>query len=363
MVDDDGATVAEFFAKAREAGHDSLNVMKDPEALAALGCVHDDPFFDTTDGAHPAWWRGCDHGFKKGLEMWQRALDGLDNESACPQVKDLTVRTTRKATQMQSRLDSDDVEDDELVLAENPRYVNRTSLEQLCARMAREIRQRRRGRDEVRAGTVVRLREILNGNRKVCDLADPEMDSLLQRLQNIAGWCDVALSKVSLPDATRSALRAAIDIVLAEGAGYHGSFYDVEFIVDALESLLNERLPEGQKHKLIIGEKVVSPPGAGVKITKLELSPEARVGLSTGGVKIARVASDPPTLTPEKIAELAEESARLVREFDERTRGMEGGRDRARVNWRGIARFLGVTEDEARSLPLEGAIKKIITEE
>ena len=27
----------------------------------------DDPTLDGTDGAHPAWWRGCDHGYAKGL--------------------------------------------------------------------------------------------------------------------------------------------------------------------------------------------------------------------------------------------------------------------------------------------------------
>ena len=26
----------------------------------------DDPQFDGTDGAHPAWWRGCDYGYAKG---------------------------------------------------------------------------------------------------------------------------------------------------------------------------------------------------------------------------------------------------------------------------------------------------------
>lgn len=27
----------------------------------------DDPMLDGTDGAHPAWWRGCDHGYAKGI--------------------------------------------------------------------------------------------------------------------------------------------------------------------------------------------------------------------------------------------------------------------------------------------------------
>lgn len=35
----------------------------------------DRPEFDSTDGAHPAWWRGCDHGYAKGLERCARIAE------------------------------------------------------------------------------------------------------------------------------------------------------------------------------------------------------------------------------------------------------------------------------------------------
>ena len=43
---------------------------------------------------------------------------------------------------------------------------------------------------------------------------------------------------------------------------------------------------------LIVGSRVVSPPGSAVKITEYDLSEEAQAGLSTGGVRI------PPYVPP-----------------------------------------------------------------
>lgn len=35
----------------------------------------DDSLWDATDGAHPAWWRGSDHGCKMTCEVLNRVLD------------------------------------------------------------------------------------------------------------------------------------------------------------------------------------------------------------------------------------------------------------------------------------------------
>jgi hypothetical protein len=43
--------------------------------IAALAA--DYPEFDATDGAHPAWWRGDDHGYAKGIEAERDRLESL----------------------------------------------------------------------------------------------------------------------------------------------------------------------------------------------------------------------------------------------------------------------------------------------
>lgn len=40
----------------------------------------DDPEFDATDAAHPAWWRGCDHGCKQMAIRVQKIIGGC----GCP---------------------------------------------------------------------------------------------------------------------------------------------------------------------------------------------------------------------------------------------------------------------------------------
>ena len=51
---------------ADEAGYPT--VMTDLAARAATDSDWDDPVLDGTDGAHPAWWRGCDYGYFKGCQ-------------------------------------------------------------------------------------------------------------------------------------------------------------------------------------------------------------------------------------------------------------------------------------------------------
>lgn len=36
----------------------------------------DDPEMDATDGAHPAWWRGCDYGVEQVCRIIGAVLDG-----------------------------------------------------------------------------------------------------------------------------------------------------------------------------------------------------------------------------------------------------------------------------------------------
>jgi hypothetical protein len=49
----------------------------------------DDPFWDATDGAHPAWWRGQDYGFQKGRMRGLRAGVALAKERVRVGVKPL----------------------------------------------------------------------------------------------------------------------------------------------------------------------------------------------------------------------------------------------------------------------------------
>ena len=36
--------------------------------------TYDDPTLDGTEGAHPAWWRGDDHGYRKGVAAERKRL-------------------------------------------------------------------------------------------------------------------------------------------------------------------------------------------------------------------------------------------------------------------------------------------------
>ena len=44
------------------------------EEIVRVRLAYDDPSLDATDGAHPAWWRGCDHGVRKAAESIMEAL-------------------------------------------------------------------------------------------------------------------------------------------------------------------------------------------------------------------------------------------------------------------------------------------------
>ena len=39
----------------------------------------DNPELDGTDGAHPAWWRGCDAGADSTVHIIHRILDEIEN--------------------------------------------------------------------------------------------------------------------------------------------------------------------------------------------------------------------------------------------------------------------------------------------
>jgi len=42
-------------------------------------CVPDNPEFDGTDGAHSAWWRGCDHGVEMTVKAINKVMDELES--------------------------------------------------------------------------------------------------------------------------------------------------------------------------------------------------------------------------------------------------------------------------------------------
>ena len=46
-------------------------------------CSCDDPEFDATDFAHPAWWRGCDYSVEKIIKILNEILDKLERKENC----------------------------------------------------------------------------------------------------------------------------------------------------------------------------------------------------------------------------------------------------------------------------------------
>lgn len=39
--------------------------------------VEDNPFWDGTDAAHPAWWRGSDYGYFMAMKLFKKKLDDI----------------------------------------------------------------------------------------------------------------------------------------------------------------------------------------------------------------------------------------------------------------------------------------------
>jgi hypothetical protein len=50
-------------------------------ALARLEACYDNPEFDATDGAHPAWWRGCDYGYEKAAASLREGIQNLPHRT------------------------------------------------------------------------------------------------------------------------------------------------------------------------------------------------------------------------------------------------------------------------------------------
>lgn len=53
------------------------------ELVAAYRRAADDPQLDATDDAHPAWWRGDDHGFRTMCAEVESVLDGAEPKGTC----------------------------------------------------------------------------------------------------------------------------------------------------------------------------------------------------------------------------------------------------------------------------------------
>jgi hypothetical protein len=63
-----------------------------PDIIAALDTQPwDDPSLDGTDGAHPAWWRGDDHGYQRALDAQPVGLDVALLGMAMDQVGDHVI--------------------------------------------------------------------------------------------------------------------------------------------------------------------------------------------------------------------------------------------------------------------------------
>jgi len=44
-----------------------------------VNCLTDNPELDATDGAHPAWWRGCDYGCEIMVQNINKIIDALES--------------------------------------------------------------------------------------------------------------------------------------------------------------------------------------------------------------------------------------------------------------------------------------------
>jgi len=55
------------------------NCIKKCRNNCQTSCLADNPEFDATDGAHPAWWRGCDHGGEMTVKAINKIMDTLES--------------------------------------------------------------------------------------------------------------------------------------------------------------------------------------------------------------------------------------------------------------------------------------------
>lgn len=76
----------------QSAPHDGKPYRHARAAIAAVQ-VADDPIFDATDGAHPAWWRGNDSGGAEVIKAVQEMLRGRSGGVfGSPELQAIAVR-------------------------------------------------------------------------------------------------------------------------------------------------------------------------------------------------------------------------------------------------------------------------------
>jgi len=71
-INDTQAGIDTMYYPPREPGAVMLeSLSKSGYTITEAGTFWDDPELDATDYAHPAWWRGDDHGYEKAKEKFQ----------------------------------------------------------------------------------------------------------------------------------------------------------------------------------------------------------------------------------------------------------------------------------------------------
>ena len=63
----------------------SLTIAAKDTEIERLRKAWDDPIFDATDGAHPAWWRGHDHGALAAFNEIERLKNAAKSRIKCPE--------------------------------------------------------------------------------------------------------------------------------------------------------------------------------------------------------------------------------------------------------------------------------------
>jgi hypothetical protein len=96
MNEDTDALLAEVDRLTAELIHDANRFLRHAEHLrecqpqrerlkAEVDRLTDNPEWDATEGAHPAWWRGCDHGVARERARILAAVEGLPVYSSDPE--------------------------------------------------------------------------------------------------------------------------------------------------------------------------------------------------------------------------------------------------------------------------------------
>lgn len=146
-----GVACGDAYSRDQVIGEICGAVKAAQSALLAT-CIPDDPALDATDAAHPAWWRGQEHGCQRLAERWKAALDGESHGGVMALRLGQECRERTQAVLAENQRLREDLD---IARAEGIRWANAAEVEQ--------------GRREEAEGEAVRLKGICT---RVWEIAD-----------------------------------------------------------------------------------------------------------------------------------------------------------------------------------------------